>query len=563
MLNAAKILVDRNNSQSRNKPQRKTRPYFLVLALYAASLFLIDLGKHDLWSPDEPRVAGIAAEMLREGDLVVPRLNGAPFLEKPPLHFWIAAATFNLMGETEYAARLPSALTGFFGVLLTFFLARRMGYSSLSAFLAGLVLATAGSYWILAHRGIVDMTLCFFILGAMASYYQALCRDGQRTMAWWSIAFILFLSCAVLTKGLVGLAIPLSALSVWLVLAHRSSLRSWSLLFAGSVICLVPCAIWIGFLYRHLGWDGVYEVVWTNNFGRFTGSTASHNHSFHYYLINFPLEFLPWTLFIPYAAMHCFKKTRGKKPDEAALFMMTWFVVPFVVLSVASGKRGLYLLPIYPAAALLVGTALGSILEENTTPGRWFGIPYRLLLGLLVIAGLAYGTVGFYFEQPLPICALLTFPGICLGVWAIRRYSKQELSGSFRWAAAALFVLLFTCGYGVYPLFDGVKSFVPLLQCYERYSAAGARINLFEPPEALRGAAVFYLKRNVPELQGERALKRFLKSGKDAMAVCADKRVAGMEGLSIQQTFDIGHRIYLLVKKSIPQTEDVTGEQGG
>jgi len=361
----------------------------------------------------------------------------------------------------------------------------------------------------------------------------------------------------------VGLAIPLSALSAWLILARRSSIRTWALLFAGSIICLVPSAIWIGFLNQRLGWDAVYEVFWTNNFGRFTGSMGSHVHPFYYYLVKFPLQFLPWTLFIPLAVLCHIKKAGSWRLDDAALFIVAWFAVPFMLLSLSSGKRGIYLLPLYPAAALFVGVALGSILEEKVYSGKWFRVPFLFMLGLLIIAGLAYGGVGVYFEQSFLICAVLSIPGLFLGVWAIRRFLRRDLSGSFRWAAAALLVLLITCGYGVYPLFDRVKSFIPLLQCCDRYMAAGTRLELFEPTEALNGAAVFYLKRNVPQLHGKDELKEFLESGEDAMAVCAERRLEDTKELSILRTFDIGHRTYLLIKKNRLQIAATTGGFGG
>ena len=86
--------------------------YCLSLALCSALLFLLGLENHDLWNPDEPRVAGIAAEMAMDGDMVVPRLNNQPFLEKPPLYFWASSAVMNLFGETAFTARLIPAFFG-------------------------------------------------------------------------------------------------------------------------------------------------------------------------------------------------------------------------------------------------------------------------------------------------------------------------------------------------------------------------------------------------------------------------------------------------------------------
>ena len=106
-------------SKTQDKGQ-KTLVYFLPLVVCATLLFLVGLEYRHLWGSDEPRVAGIAAEMGRSGDLVVPRLNGEPFLEKPPLYFWAVSTTFNLLGENTYTARLPSALAAICGVPSSF-----------------------------------------------------------------------------------------------------------------------------------------------------------------------------------------------------------------------------------------------------------------------------------------------------------------------------------------------------------------------------------------------------------------------------------------------------------
>ena len=145
-------------------------PYFLPLVLGAALLFLVGLGCRHLWGSDEPRVAGIVAEMAISGDLVVPRLNGEPFLEKPPLYFWAVSTTFNLLGENTYTARLPSALAAICTVAVIFFFARSMGFSALTAFISAFILASSTGYWGIGRKCIIDMMLCLFTTCAAVSY---------------------------------------------------------------------------------------------------------------------------------------------------------------------------------------------------------------------------------------------------------------------------------------------------------------------------------------------------------------------------------------------------------
>ena len=112
-----------------------------------------------------------------------------------------------------------------------------MGFSPLGAFLSGFVLATSPRYWILARRCISDMTLCFFITCAMTCYFQAR-RDPHNTKVIYFLLFVLSLSGAFMTKGLVGLAIPLAALAAWRIVSTKPSLRDFMLLFAGGGVML-------------------------------------------------------------------------------------------------------------------------------------------------------------------------------------------------------------------------------------------------------------------------------------------------------------------------------------
>jgi len=531
--------------KTHNSSQRVWR-YFLSLILCATLLFLVGLESHHLWGSDEPRVAGIAAEMGRSGDMVVPALNGEPFLEKPPLYFWAASTIFNLLGENTYTARLPSALAAICGVALVFFLAMSMGSPPLTAFISAIILASSTGYWSIGHKCIIDMMLCLFTTCAVACFFQA-SRSLQKRMLWYA-GFVLSLSCAVMTKGLVGLAIPLSALSVWLLLEKDFSLKAWGLLSIGSLLCLIPVGIWIWFLYNTLGWDAVYELVWTNNFARFTGTHQSHIRPFYFYIIRFPKNFFPWVLFLPLALIFHVKKIREWNMHSSSLFFVAWLGIPFILLSISAGKRGLYLLPLYPAAALLVGTAVGSMLEDVKTPTKWFSVPSAILAGAIILVSLTFGGISIYFKQPFSVWLLVSLPGLFLGIWACKQLTKKDLSGFFKVLVAALVVLYLTFDIGISPLSNQKNSYEPLFNQLEILRSEGAQISLFKPAERIRGAAVFYTKRTIPVIKEEKSLKNFLHSEKRAVAISRNTEAQGIEGIKIFKNFNIGRRTIVLVR---------------
>ena len=157
-----------------------------------------------------------------------------------------------------------------------------------------------------------------------------------------------------------------SLFSCRLALSEKNfSFKAWGLLFLGSALCLIPAAVWIWFLHDKLGWNAVYEVVWTNNFGRFSGSHHSHIEPFFYYLTRFPQKLFPWIIFLPFALFCHWREIRKREIKKNFLFILTWFIIPYILLSISAAKRVCYLLPLYPAAALLIGTAVGKALEKK------------------------------------------------------------------------------------------------------------------------------------------------------------------------------------------------------
>lgn len=495
---------------------------FFCLVLFTSALFLAGLAERHLWDADEPREAGITAEMARSGDYVVPRLNGQAFLEKPPLYYWIGSAVFKLFGENTRSTRIPSALAAIGGVVIVFVLGRKMGLSSLGAFVCGLALATSAEYWSLGRRCVLDMMLCFFTTAAMLCFFET-ARLPKRRILWFA-GFVLSLACAVLTKGLVGLAIPLSALTVWLLLSRKFSLRPWFLLFLGSALCLIPAAVWIWLLCGQLGRETVYKAMLANNFGRFTGGYAEHVEPFYYYLIKSPPQFFPWVLFLPAAFIFHIGEIRQHKKESPSLFILAWFVVPFLLLLVSAGKRGLYLLPLYPAAALFVGEAVGAVLEGRQNSTVWFRIPAGILAWAVILSSLGFLAVSIYFKKPLIVWPLVSVPGLCLGLLAYRRFLREDLKGFLKALVPALLVVYLAFDTAIAPISNAKKSYEPLFQYCLSLKSEGIQIGLIRPNERMMGAAVFYLGSRVPVFSEEREITGFLTAGAKTAAI-ADKEL--------------------------------------
>jgi len=517
-----------------NEDNRTAGVPFISLLVFASVLFLAGLGKRHLWD-GETREAGIMAEMARSKDFVVPRLNGQPFLEKPPLYYWVASPVFRSLGENTYSAKIPSALAAIGGVLVVFILAQKMGFSLSTAFVSAWVLATSAEYWSLGRQCMIDMTLCLFVTGAMLCFFQASRSETDRTL--WGAGFVLSLACAVLTKGLVGLAIPLSALTIWLLARKDFSFRAWFPLIFGTGLCLVPVALWIYLLCRQLGGDMVYKAMLANSFGRFTGSYAEHVEPFYYYLMKFPPQLFPWVLFVPMACIFHVREIRQQGKGSPSLFILVWFVVPFLLLCTSAGKRTIYLLPLYPAAALFVGQAIGLVLEGRENPTNWFRIPVGILVWTVILAPLGFICVYIYFKQPFTGWLLLCIFGFCMGIWAQRRLSQKNLKGFLALLAPALLAVYLAFDTLIAPIFNAKNSVEPLFKYCRSLKSEGVQIALVHPKEHMSGAAVFYLGSCVQVLADEDDIARFLTSEPRTAVVAYDIQLPNPDDVDILKSF--------------------------
>ena len=513
---------------------------FLVLLVFVSLLFLVGLEKRHLWDADEPRVAGISAEMARTKDLVVPRLNGRPFIEKPPLYFWAASTAFRLFGENTYVARLISALSATFCVVIIFLLALSMNFSTRGAFMSGFVLATSAGFWSLGRTCLIDMTLCLFITAAMASFYQVVRSARGRVL--WYIIFVFSMGCAVLTKGLIGLAIPVSAIVVWLILEKEFSWRRWFALLTCIILCCIPYLVWLWLLYIDMGKDAVYETFWINNFRRFIGKYPQHLAPFYYYLTKFPAKFLPWTFFLPLAGFLVIRQARKRDKTNPSIFILIWFAVPFVMLSVAAAKRGLYLLPIYPAASLAVGYTVDMVLSDKDKQTAWFDIPSSILAGIAVITPLVFLGFCFYFHQPFIIQALFSIPGTILGLWAYHLLTKKDMNRFFQMLVPAFLLIFLSFDMAILPSFNPKESFEPLFKYANDLRSEGAQLGILLPTECLDGAAAFYLGECIPRFENLEAAQEFLNSGKEKMVITREENIEKDQDICIINSFNIDNK---------------------
>jgi 4-amino-4-deoxy-L-arabinose transferase-like glycosyltransferase len=324
----------------------------LLVAVCALTLFA-NLGGKGLWGADESREAERAREMV--GSLqanrqwMTPTYLGRPSFVKPPVHYWIMAGAGLLFGPSDTSFRIPVAGFGLATVLLTFALGSHL-YGARAGGIAGIVLATSYLFAFYARTAFVDVPLLACITGAISAGHRALEMETRWTGPA-SLAAIL-LAAGTVEKGLAGLVLPLLVLVVGGSVAGR-----WRRLAAVAGLAGVlaaPLYIWVGaaFTGRFLMFD---------HFQRFFVPEAvlGGNHPTYFYLPALLGNFIPWTILLPAAAI-----ALACTPGALRRWRLpvAWFGVTFLVLNLGANKRESYLLPLFPALALLLGVVADEVL---------------------------------------------------------------------------------------------------------------------------------------------------------------------------------------------------------
>lgn len=428
--------------------RRSGRLAALLLIVVSGIIFLTGLGIPALWDQDEGFFAATALEMHRRNDWIVPTFNGELFGHKPPFMFWMMRLGYLICGPNEWGARLFSAVFGCGGVLLTYALARQLGlnhrrFSSAQEHgrsarwfagdaipvWGGLILASCLMFGVVARAATPDSYLVFWITLALLAYARSVPAVWQTTsessatvasfnpadlwprhwLSW--LGIYAAMGVAVLVKGPIGVLLPGCTIGLFAILVQASAgttstgwkrlgcwLRGifspliWFSFWQMRPLLAIGCVLLVaGPWFALVGWltDGRFliEFFGTHNVGRFLNPMDNHRGSIFYYLPATLAGFFPWSMFaIPVALLAVRRVLAEPVVSRPQLFLLCWITVVFGFFSLASTKLPSYVLPAYPALALL--TADWLIAWRNRDAAIWSGWP-RISWGVLALVGVA------------------------------------------------------------------------------------------------------------------------------------------------------------------------------
>lgn len=423
--------------------------FLLLLIVLASAVMLPWLGSTRFWDQDEGFFASTAAEMYARGDWIVPTFNGQMFGHKPPWMYWMMMLGFETFGVNEFSARLGSAICGIATVWLTYEFGRRL-FNERAGWWAGLALASCLMFNIVARAATPDVHLVFFVTlalylfarwGFLSQLPERKADGGEPSQingqhaalpSRWSQFALIYaaMGLAVLVKGPLGVLFPMAIVGLFLLCmtprrdlaSNASRWRRWReawrpfgiVNFCGTVWRMRPLTavalvlLVAGPWYAAVGWktngEFLNEFIGVHHFRRFTTPMDNHRGPIFYYIPAVLAGMFPWSIFAVPGMLYVVRRLRTDEQRPQLIFLLCWTGVFIGLFSLASTKLPNYVLPAYPALALLCGAMLDGWLAER----RQVSLPW-IRVGLMVMA-----VVGLAIVIGLPLAANWRFAGLTL-----------------------------------------------------------------------------------------------------------------------------------------------------
>ncbi len=509
--------------------KRRGRLALLVLLGLLAMVILPALSRTYLYDRDEGYYAECGREMLERGDPFVPHFNGRPWLEKPPLTYWLMALAMKIFGATEFAVRLPSALAGLLAVALTYSLGRRM-YSPFVGIIAGAALGTSVFFTVTMRWALMDNPLVCCVLISMIGLWILL-EDGRARGAW-----LFWAGCGLggLAKGPLGFALPVIALAGTVLWTRRWRLLRQLRLPRGLLLALAIIGVWAipaNWLTRG---DYFHQLVWVRTLrpiliplqGHAGGNVVEYLALLPAYIPILLIGLFPWSVFLISGAHRI---AEGERRGPRIGLLGGWALAQFIVLSLVRTKMPHHVLPLVPPIAIAIGAFLASIAAGHAPLVRRWGPWSRgaLMLGWLALAAAALAVpvnLGFAVEWPWFLPAALA--AVAGGIWtllAARRDVGRTVVAIFVTALLA-FGLFWQLGLPRPEHAKATHQIVNFLErTYGRDGLGRVRLGRMRFKEV---SLLFYTRKTVQDISTRADLAHFLGEPGPAVVVLSEKRWA-------------------------------------
>lgn len=484
----------------------------LVVAGFCAFLFYFGLGSFGLVGADEPRYAQIAREMLARHDWITPILNGAPWLEKPPLYYWGAMLSYRIFGGSDWAARLPSAVFASAMIAAIYFVLRR--FRPGTQLDAALIAASSAAILGFARAASTDMALAAMFTIGMLAWYAWLTGGGRQ----WLLAFYFFMALGTLAKGPVAPFLAALVIVIFALIRREPRLIRRTLWWPAVLLFLVVASPWYVVVQSHH--PGFFrEFFFVHNLERFSENVFHHPQPFWYYLPVLLLSALPWTVYAVGALVLRLRElshissafgsanvghrveVEAEREDPSALFFAVWLLAPVVFFSFSESKLPGYILPVAPVFAALLADFLRARVACTSKP-NFLMVALHSALGAALLGAILLVQY-FVLRIPPPteaklvagVLAALIFMGMAL---TLRRRGLRMLR--FVTLAPVIVALGFLIRMGA-PALDDAYSSRPIARELGRINTARMPVTVFKAKREIEYGLNFYLDHAIPRYE--------------------------------------------------------------
>ena len=548
----------------------------VILFLVGVIAMLVNIGNTHLWDQDEGFYATTASEMHARRDWITPTFNGKLFAHKPPMMFWGMMLGYDIFGVSETGARFVSALFGMGTVFLTYAFAKKL-FDATTALVSGLAIGSCITFTMISRSATADAHLTFFVTLALyvwcCDYFgnTAATRETSLASVRWRtwLATYAVMGLAVLTKGPIGFLFPTAILGLFLLTEKKYTpsdnsnwLSTWWLRIkpfapvdfiktvwvmrplTAALVVLLVAAPW----YAAVQWktDGEFlrEFIGVHHLGRMSQAMDNHSGPIYYYLFAILIGMYPWSAFAIPTAISWYGQFRQSAQSRSVRFVSCWVAVYLVIFSLASTKLPNYIVPAYPALAIIIGRYFALWIHDlNNVHRGWLHAGWILLIavGMLVVTLVPVsGLVSWSgqtlldragmdreFQQRFVWLGIAGLPLVLFGIAGycfVRRNQSLLSAGSFALGALSLIVVL---GQIVAPELDRFQASQLLAQ---RWSS---KVHSAETQVAVLGmfrpTMVFYFGRDIDFCSTPEEAIRVANQSVSSILVTTDKQYAEIQ----------------------------------
>jgi 4-amino-4-deoxy-L-arabinose transferase-like glycosyltransferase len=508
----------------------------IAILVFAVTPYFLRLGASSLWDSNEGFYAETPREMIEAGDYVNPTFNYHVRLNKPPLSYWIVVPFYKLFGVSETSERLPIVLAAMVMIATAFGLGRVL-FSVDAALLAAIGLAASPRFLMFSRRIMIDVCLAMFMALALFMFTLAQKRPERRRL--YLVLMYVCIGLGVITKGPVAAALPAIALGVYFAFGRRlGELRRMLLPTGLIVVALIVLPWYLAIFFQH-GWSHIEYFIIKDNLSRYMQPIWGPRRGLFFYVPVVIGDFFPWSVFLlplGWAALRRVWSLRRGGAKEASVerrqwedpaLLLIWIAVIVLFFSLSRSKEDLYVLPIYPAAAALVGSSLSRLFSNNPFQQegalRWTGLCLcAILIAAASVILLLFDTPG----QPYKLAGTLLIG--CAGIGGGMIAAGATLLRKNRLAILTTALTVIACNW----MF--VLRTLPDFERYRPVRALSEVIASEAGPDALVGyfrasypSMVFYLRRPIFEYValGGSAAGRILEQHEIEAAFSSGKEV--------------------------------------